>query len=214
MGYEPENTLLSFKKAIKLGVDMIELDVHLCKSGELVVIRDKKVDRTTNGRGLISKKTRTELKKLNAGKRQKIPLLSEVIDLVNKKIKINIEIKDKQAIPLVNQIIVDSVKKRWNYSHFLVSSFSQNILLKLKKINSKIRLGIIVSRSPVRIARYSKLGFYSVHLKKNIVNKKRVMKSHEKKLKVYVWTLDDIDKIKKVKSLGVDGIFSNYPDRI
>ena len=64
MGYEPENTLLSFKKAIKLGVDMIELDVHLCKSGELVVIRDKKVDRTTNGRGLISKKTRTELIRL------------------------------------------------------------------------------------------------------------------------------------------------------
>ena len=85
MGYEPENTLRSFQKALDLGVDMIEFDVHLCKSGELVVFHDEKVNRTTNGQGYIAQKSLEKLKELDAGQGEKIPTLEEVLDLVKGK---------------------------------------------------------------------------------------------------------------------------------
>jgi len=96
MGYEPENTLRSFKKALDLKVDMIELDVYVCKSDELIVIHDDKVDRTTNGQGYVVNKTFEELRTLDAGKNEKIPTLSEVLNLVNRKAKLNIELKGKK----------------------------------------------------------------------------------------------------------------------
>ncbi len=84
-GYEPENTLVSFKKALALGVDAVELDVHLSKDGYVVVIHDKWVNRTTNGMGLIAHKTFNEFKKLDAGNGEKIPTLPEVLELVDRK---------------------------------------------------------------------------------------------------------------------------------
>ena len=96
-GYEPENTLASFKKAIEINADMIELDVHVCKTGEVVVIHDEKVNRTTNGKGYVSQKNLESLKKLDAGKGKKIPTLIEVLDLVNKRVKVNIELKGKKT---------------------------------------------------------------------------------------------------------------------
>src|SRR6056297_2287931 len=95
MGYEPENTLRSFKKAIELNVDMVELDVYVCSSGELVVIHDDKVDKTTNGKGYVSEKSFDELRKLDAGMGEKIPTLQEVLDLIDKRAKVNIELKGK-----------------------------------------------------------------------------------------------------------------------
>ena len=86
-GNLPENTLAAFQKAIELGAEMIELDVHLCKTRELVVIHDAHVNRTTDGHGLVSHKTLSELQKLNAGNGEKIPTLQEVFDLVNGKLK-------------------------------------------------------------------------------------------------------------------------------
>ena len=95
MGYAPENTLKSFKKALELNVDAIELDVYICKSGELVVIHDDKVNRTTNGKGYVAEKTFKELRALDAGEKEKIPELKEVFDLVNKKVNINPKSEDK-----------------------------------------------------------------------------------------------------------------------
>src|SRR5690242_11883524 len=83
-GYEPENTLASFKEALALGVDMIELDVYVIKTGELVVMHDSTVNRTTNGTGRVEALSLKELRQLDAGAGEKVPLLSEVLDLVNK----------------------------------------------------------------------------------------------------------------------------------
>jgi glycerophosphoryl diester phosphodiesterase len=215
MGYEPENTLLSFKKAIKQKVDMIELDIHTCKSGELVVIHDPKVNRTTNGKGFVSKKTIDELKKFDAGKGETIPLLSEVLDLVNKKIKVNIELKsDKTIIPL-NKLILQYINEGWNYNHFLISSFDFKALLKLNRLNPKIRIGIIPSKSSDTLSKFtSKIAAYSIHINKDYVSKKIVREIHSSGLKIFVWTVNSVKEIKRIKSFGVDGIFSNYPDRL
>src|ERR1700691_2371330 len=89
-GYEPENTLASFKKALEIGVDGIELDVHLSKDGNVMVIHDSWVNRTTNGIGRVENKTLKELQKLDAGNGEKIPTLQEVLDVINRKVLINI----------------------------------------------------------------------------------------------------------------------------
>ena len=123
-GYEPENTLCSFERAIDMGVGMIELDVYCCKTGQVVVIHDDTIERTTNGTGEVAQLSWDTLRQYNAGKGEHIPLLSQVFDLVNKRVVINIEIKDPHAVRAVADLIEQYVQhKQWSHDNFLVSSF-------------------------------------------------------------------------------------------
>ncbi len=115
MGYEPENTLRSFQKALDLGVDMIELDVYLCKTGELVVIHSDKLSRTTDGRGFVRNMSFKELEEMDAGKGEKIPSLQQVLDLIDKKTIVNIELKGPgTAKPSIN-IIEHYIEEKVNF---------------------------------------------------------------------------------------------------
>ncbi|MDZ4383036.1 MAG: glycerophosphodiester phosphodiesterase family protein [Thermodesulfovibrionia bacterium] len=215
-GYEPENTLLSFKKAIELNVDMIELDVHVCKTGEVVVIHDDKVDRTTDGKGYVAKKTFQKIRTLDAGKGQKIPILQEVLDMVDRKAKINIELKGKGTAKPVFGIIEKYVKeKRWSYDDFLISSFNRHELQKFYQLNPKVRLGILIARPTTRFERFAKkINAYSVNARIDLVNKDFINNVRKKRLKVFVWTVNDFKDIERMKLLEVDGIFSDFPDRL
>ena len=110
--YEPENTLRSFARALELGADMIEFDVHVCASGEAVVIHDAALKRTTNGLGYVKDKTLEELKTLDAGKGEKIPVLEEVFDLVNKRAGLNIELKSENAPVKVCSVIREYITEK------------------------------------------------------------------------------------------------------
>ena len=216
MGYAPENTLKSFQKALELNIDAIELDVYVCKSGELVVIHDDKVDRTTNGKGYVVEKTLDELRILNAGEGEKIPLLSEVLDLVNKKVQINIELKGIGTAKPVYELIEDYVKnKSWTYEHFIISSFNHYELKTFKELNSNIKIGALIAGIPIGFAEFAeKLNAHSVNLCIEFINQEFVDDAHKRGLKVYVWTVNDFDDINRIKSFNVDGILSNFPDRL
>ncbi len=216
MGYEPENTIKSFKKALKLNVDIIELDVHVCKSGELIVIHDEKVNRTTNRKGLVSEKTLSELKKLDAGKGEKIPTLSEVLDIIDRKAKINIELKGPKTAKPVHELIKNFTKnKGWNNSDFIVSSFYPKELIKFHKLNPKIKAGFLIQRKPnLYMKLIKKAGASSMNVSMKFVNKELIKDAHNIGLKVYVWTVNNPKDIERMKKLGVDGIFSNFPDRL
>jgi len=216
MGYAPENTLKSFKKAIDLNVDMIELDVYICKSGELVVIHDDKVDRTTNGKGYVIEKTLTELKKLDAGEAEKIPTLDEVLDFINRRVKVNIELKGENTANAVNEIIHKYVKEKdWDYDDFFVSSFNHYELKRFHILNKNIKLGALLVGIPIGYAKFAeKFNAYSVNLSLEFINKDFVDDAHRKGMKVFVWTVNDKDDMKRMKKLNVDGIFSNFPDMI
>ncbi|MFH1661748.1 MAG: glycerophosphodiester phosphodiesterase [Candidatus Falkowbacteria bacterium] len=215
-GYEPENTLRSFKKAINLGVDMIELDVYICKTGEVVVMHDNKVDRMTNGSGYVDSKSLKQLKKLKIKKSEKIPTLREVLNLINRKTKINIELKGEKIASPVLSIIKEYVNKNnWSYDDFLISSFNHYELQKFNKLNKDIKIGALTYCIPIGFAEFAeKINTYSIHLSKDFINKKFVNDAHKRNLKVFVYTVNDIDDIKRIKKLGVDGIFSDYPDRL
>lgn len=215
-GYEPENTLLSFKKALELEVDIIELDVHLSKDKKLVVIHDNTLDRTTNGKGYVSDKTFKELKKLKLEKGEKIPSLEEVLDLVNRRAKINIELKEKGTSGLIFKFIELYVKdKKWKYNDFLISSFDYDLLLEFSKLTDKVKMSFLIDSVPKNLFKLIEtLNFFSINPSFEIINKSLVDNIHNHNMKVFVWTVNDKKTIDFVKSLGVDGIFSNYPDRI
>jgi len=216
MGYAPENTLKSFKKALELNVDAVELDIYVCKSGELVVIHDDKVNRTTNGKGYVVEKTFEELSTLDAGEGEKIPKLSEVLDLIDRKVKVNIELKGVKTAKPVHELIEKYVKnKGWEYDDFLISSFNHYELKKFRKLNPKIKIGALISGIPIGFSKFAKmLNVDSVNLCFEFINQEFVDDAHNRNLKVYVWTVNDSDDIERMKTFGVDGIFSNFPDRL
>lgn len=230
-GYAPENTLAAFKKAIELGADMIELDVHLTKDQELVVMHDETVNRTTDGKGKISKKILTEIKKLLINGHERVPTLQEVINLVKGQCRLNIEIKNKGAAKNVLEII----KKNCVEQTTMVSSNYLRPLREVYKNNKNIEIALIFwsSKTKFRQLLIIALGLLLfpftcliilrrarrararwVNLAWPFAHKRFVRLLHTFNYKVAVWIVNNPRLIKKMKEMGVDGIMSNYPDRL
>ncbi|HEY4476008.1 MAG TPA: glycerophosphodiester phosphodiesterase family protein [Candidatus Paceibacterota bacterium] len=214
-GYEPENTLRSFRKALELGVDMVELDVYVLNAGNCMVIHDDTVDRTTNGKGYVWEKTFEELRELDAGKGEKIPTLQEVFDLVDRKAQVNVELKGVNTAEPVARLIEQYVaEKGWSYDDFLVSSFNHVELKKFHDTLPQVRIGSLITAIPITYAQFGEeLGAYSVNLNKEFISREFVEDAHKRGMKVFVFTVNEPDEIEQMRSLGVDGVFTNYPDR-
>jgi len=215
-GYAPENTLKSFKKAIELWVDMIEFDIHVCKSWEIVVIHDWTVDRTTNWTGWIWELTLTELMELDAGEWEKIPLLQEVLNLVLPYCKVNIEIAGDHLVkPLVKFLNEYLSNHKCDINSIIVSSFRHHDLLKFHKKIPWIKISMLIWHLPYEKDYFkNKKWIYSVNLDSSFISKKFIKKSHKNWLKVFSYTANDYHTISHLQSIWIDGIFSNFPDRI
>jgi glycerophosphoryl diester phosphodiesterase len=216
-GYKPENTLLSFKKAISLNADMIEMDIFKCKTGELVIIHDNSVDRTTNGKGYIRDLTFKELRILDAGKGEKIPTLPEVLDLVNNKIKINLELKGEGTAGPVYELIRKYVEEKgWSYNDFFISSFNHRLLqefIKLIPNNAAIKICPLIYGIPIDLSQFTvNLKAYSINVSADFIDKKFIDDAHTQGMKVFVYVVNNPDEAMKLKSLGIDGIFTDFPD--
>ena len=213
-GYAPENTIAAFKKGISLNADYIEFDVRQCKTGELVIIHDDKVDRTSNGRGKVSAKTFAELRKLDFGEGQKIPTLQEALDFIKRRTKVNVEVKEK-AEPVL-RVIDEYVKnKGWNYDDFIVSSFEFDQMIKARELNKQIRLGLIFYKFYDKAKEAAeKIKAFSLDSKLNAVDEELVNYAHSKGIKVFAWVVNSKKEMRKMKKLGVDGVFSNKPDLV
>ncbi|ASJ08776.1 glycerophosphodiester phosphodiesterase [Thermococcus siculi] len=140
----PENTILAFKKAIEAGADGVELDVWLTKDGEVVVIHDETVDRTSNGNGKVKEMTLEELKSLDFGKGEKIPTLEEVFEALPEDAIINVELKDVDAVKKAAEIV-----KSHNPSRVIVSSFLIDALREYRKYDRETRMGLLIDREEV-----------------------------------------------------------------
>jgi len=215
-GYEPGNTIRSFTKALEFDLDYIEMDVAVCRSGEVVTFHDAKVDKATNGTGFIADKTLAELKKLDGGKGEKIPTLEEALGLIGRKKKVNIEIKGAGGAKPVFDILTRCIQeKSWNCDDFLISSFNHHELLAFHALNSDVPLGAILAGIPLDYARCAvRVHAYSLHLSKEFITQAFVNDAHDKGLKVFAYTINDTEFLDTVRALGVDGIFTDYPDTI
>jgi glycerophosphoryl diester phosphodiesterase len=215
-GYEPENTLIGFHKAIDLQVDLIELDVHLSADGELMVIHDETVDRTTNGKGAVNQFSVLELKQFKIEKGQHIPTLSEVLNLINQKCEVNIELKSYETADKVVDLIENFIaEKHWNYNQFIVSSFDWNALQQVVFLNSAIRIGVLTEEKLDLALAFAKfIQARSIHPDYHLLTAENTAKLQEKGFQVFPWTVNEPEDIKKIKSFNVNGIISDFPDRI
>ena len=214
MGHAPENTLVSFKKAIKLGVDMVELDVYQIDN-ELIVLHDDRLDRTTNAEGYVWDYSFTQLRQLDAGNGEQIPTLQEVIDIIPSKVKINIELKGRTATKAVVELINRLAKSKHEKKRFLLSSFIHQELKLARKFDKEIPLGALCCAEPLKLAKFAEdLHAYSVNPSVEFVTEAFVNDAHERGLKVFAYTVNHPADIQRLHEMGVDGVFSNFPERV
>jgi len=215
-GHITENTVASFVKALGLGARAIELDVHVCATGELVVIHDFTVDRVTNGSGEVHKLSLAELKSLEVTGGHSIPTLHEVFDAVGKNCFVNIEMKGRHTAQPVSDFIECYVtEKGYHYHDFIVSSFQREELEAMSAINPKVPLGILTQASIHQAWQWAEeFNAVALHPHFSLLTESNVLKAKEAGYKIYTWTVNEPEDIARVKALGVDGIITDYPDRI
>lgn len=215
-GYVIENTLASFQKAIELNVDAIELDVHVCKSGELIVFHDFTLERLTNGLGEVAKFSLNELKELKIQEKYHIPTLNETLHLIDKKCKVNIELKGRNTAIPTSKIIDTFVKNNgWEYSNFIVSSFQYEELSVFSQLNTSIPIAVLTQASVQQAIDWAiefKATYIHPHFSLLTVDNCNLAK--EKGLKINTWTVNEAIDITHVKRFSIDGIISDFPDRI
>ena len=223
-GYQPENTMLAFASAIQLGADAIEFDVRSSKDGALVVIHDETVNRTTNGRGKVKDFTLGELRRLDAVKEEKIPTLEEVLKTFGNRLICNIELKEEW----IGDKVLEIVKKCDCVESVIVSAFSReegkesswNDLLILKIKEKKLKIGLLAGGSFIKhatlVAKTSDLfPIYSLHFPVSSLTYSLVRNTRQETgCKIMGWSTNDRKTIERLKKMGVDGIFSDYPDRL
>lgn len=214
-GYAPENTLLAIEKAIDLGVDAVEIDVRFVEQ-ELLVIHDHRLERTTNGIGYLEEHGLDYLHSLDAGWGQHIPTLREVLDVIDARVMVNIELKGSDTAPLVASTIDEYVQcHQWQPEQFLVSSFDHLQLRQLAAISPETRLGALFCGVPLNLAEdATTLGAYSVHMSLDFIDPAFIVDAQHRGFKVYVYTVNHPEDIERMFSLNVDGVFSDYPDRV
>lgn len=216
MGHEPENTLASIKKAIDLGADGFEIDVFKCLSGEIVLFHDKYLDKLTDGEGLIEKKSLIDLKKLSVlGTENKIPTLEEVLNIINKQVFLNIELKGKNTAKASLELVEEFInQKKISSQNILFSSFNWNELEKLRELNSDVKIALITENDPLlAIETAKKLKAFAINPNYKDLSKKNIKIIHNNDFKIYTWTVNNKRDISKMKLLKVDGIITDFPDR-
>ncbi len=215
-GSAPENTLVSFEKAIDCGVPMVEFDVRVCKSGELVVIHDETVDRTTNGTGRVAELTLDQLKQLDAGEGQKIVSLSELLDFIDRRVWMDIELKGPDTAEPTVQVVQKYVHhKGWQYDDFIITSKDHHELCKAKKLCPDVPIGAILDSMLIDCGDYlKKIPLSAIIIEKEMVREWFMRQLLEADLPIWVYTINDPDEMQELYSKNIAAIFSDYPDKI
>ncbi|MFI8437021.1 glycerophosphodiester phosphodiesterase [Streptomyces sp. NPDC079020] len=207
MGVEPENTLRSFVRAEQAGMDAIELDLHLSKDGALAVMHDADVDRTTDGTGPIAGKTLAELRELDAGLGERVPVFEEVLDTVGSPLQA--EIKDAAAARALAGVMV----RRGLAGRVEVSSFHDGAVAEIARLVPGVRTVLIASRwGGDVVERARAVGAATLALNIRRLTLEVVEEAHREGLKVIGWVVNTQDHLRLVRALGLDGATTDFPE--
>ena len=215
-GHITENTIASIHKAIELGADGIEIDVFLCKSGEIVLFHDKTLEKLTNGYGNIEDKNLEELRKLKVlNSSYSIPTLEEVLKSIDKDVFLNIELKGRNTAQGSLDLIRKYIRKnKIELNNILFSSFNWEELKDLRSLSDKVQLALITEEDPLLAIDFAiQLNAVAINPNYKDLNKKNISKINEKGLKIYTWTVNSKIQIDRLKALNVNGIITDFPDR-
>ena len=207
MGVEPENTLRSFVHAERAGMDAIELDLHLSKDGALAVMHDAEVDRTTDGTGLIADKTLAELRELDAGQGERVPVFEEVLDAVRSPVQA--EIKDVAAA----RALADVMRRRDLVDRVEVLSFHDEAVAEIAQLVPGVRTALVASRWKSDVVDRAKaVGAATLVLNIRRLTLEVVEQAHAEGLKVIGWVVNTQDHLRLARGLGLDGATTDFPE--
>lgn len=225
-GKAPENTLAAFRGAIDAGCDMIELDVHLTRDSEVVVIHDDTLERTTSGRGTVAGKTFAELRGLDAGawfhprfSGERIPVLAEVLALARDRILVNIELKRGENLPYSMEELADRtlrvVEMAGMADQVLFSSFDPAAVDRIRERNPLLPIALIVEKPWMKPEEAGGGKIYPIlNCRTTMLNEENIRRAHAGGIRVHVWTVNTQEAMARFIALGVDGIITNHPDRL
>ncbi|MEU5714608.1 glycerophosphodiester phosphodiesterase family protein [Streptomyces sp. NPDC020403] len=207
MGVAPENTLRSFTYAEQAGMDAVELDLHLSKDGALTVMHDAAVDRTTDGTGPIAGKTLDELRRLDAGQGERVPVFEEVLDAIG--LPLQAEIKDVAAARALAEVML----RRKLAGRVEVSSFHDEAVAEIAQLVPGVRTVLIASRwGGDVVERAEAVGAATLALNIRRLTLEVVEEAHARGLKVIGWVVNTPDHLRLAKALGLDGATTDYPE--
>ena len=232
-GVAPENTLASFNKAIEFDADVVELDVHLSSDGELIIIHDHTLDRTTTLKGEVKNHTLKEIKSADAGswfkpefKNERVPTLDEVLFTVNGRAKVLIELKDGNDVyPGIEQKTLDCIKRNGAENWCELQSFKDTVIKNLQALKTTMPVyKLVVGNVPALPfyhdgkmhggSAYQFMDVAGVNPNYKFASKRIVNKLHKRGQQIYVWTVNDEKMMKKLLRWEVDGIITNYPEKL
>lgn len=207
MGVEPENTLRSFVRAEQAGMDAIELDLHLSKDGALVVMHDADVDRTTDGSGPIAELTLAELRELDAGGGERVPVFEEVLDAVNSPLQA--EIKDVAAAEALAEVML----RRDLAGRVEVLSFHDAALAEISRLVPGVRTALVADRWGADVVDRAKaVGAGALVLNIRHLTLETVERAHREGLRVIGWVVNTQDDLRLARALNLDGATTDQPE--
>ena len=216
-GERPENTLPAYELAVAQGADMIEIDLHRTRDAAVVITHDENLA-GLGGRGEIAEASLAEVRALDAGGGERVPLLGEVLDRFGPRIAFNLELKrgTRAEYPQVEAEALAAVESRRILARTLFSSFYDPVLARLRELSAAARIALLLSpqdaERPLERARC--LGAEAINPWRGMVSRELVEAAHAEGLAVYVFTVDEVDEMKRLLTLGVDGLFTNFPERM
>ncbi|WP_299445888.1 glycerophosphodiester phosphodiesterase [uncultured Phascolarctobacterium sp.] len=223
-GKYPENTMLAFKKAVEAGADGIELDVQLTKDGEVVIIHDEKVDRTTNGAGNVRDFTLAELRKLDAsyiytGKMDvnPVPTFEEYCEWVKDlPIVTNIELKTGvYPYPGIEAKVWKILQKYNLQDKVIISSFNHYSILQMRKLAPQLQYGLLTESWLVNPGAYvESVGVECYHPYYGSLTEETVAEVKGHNIAINTYTVNDVDAVKRLNTLGIDIVIGNFPDMV
>lgn len=223
-GLAPENTMAAFEKALEIGVDLVEIDIHLTADGHPVVIHDRSVDRTTDGTGFIDTMTLSQVRQLDAGSwfdrsftNERIPTLEDVLDLCKFQAPVLVEAKTVESAEAA-AVLIRSLRAQ---SHVVIQSFHGAAVRAVNRLDRRIPTAFLMSggeailrRKTGVVRRVLKLGANALALKYKAAQPELVKMFLSRAMGFWVWTVDEEEDMRAMIDMGVGGIITNYPDRL
>ena len=221
-GNAPENTLAAFKKAIEIGVDAVELDLHGSADGEVVVIHDASLDRTTDHGGTVNQTALETIKQADAGSwfapefaGEPVPTLTEALECIGKETIAVLEIKD----PLIAEAVVAKIHETQSLDLTVIISFHTSVLQTVRALSPRIPTGWLIGSHnnhvpPEQLCQQlGELGSPLLNVNHQLITAEFAYEVRRRGIALWCWTVDDIVRMREMKAFGVQGITSNYPER-
>lgn len=217
MAQNPENTMSAFRAAVDAKADGIEADVHMTKDGELVLIHDETIDRTTDGQGRVTEMTLSELRKVNAGVtfaiHEQIPTLDELLELCrDTPIRLNLEVKtDIERYPGIEERLIDVIRRRGvSEEQIVISSFNHMTLKRLKEMAPEIECALLLGQPLYNLSHYaSQIGATAIHPGVRTLTDMEIISLQKIGFTIRPYTVKTVEQLERFRRLGVDAVFVN-----